>query len=422
MDFIMFMRYLKYKIIKTWFNRWGKLIFAISLSLFILFFSYLLGNTSFPLPDEIGLFQKINGWNSFWGAQKGNVPDSLLFINVCYDKELADCEENGIPVGKYVITDRVKLLRLLTQAKAANNYRYIFLDVVFENEIKTPVDSALFQTITSMDRIVIPVHDNLELADTILYKKAANADYTIAWEETNFARYQFLHRSGQAVPLKMYADIKHLEGTGIQKHCGGLWYTDEGRLCHNGITLLMRVRMTGRLMDTEGQVRERNFIYLGADLLDLDSIIPVKEQIEDKILVVGDFKNDVHDTYIGPQPGSAICINAYIALMNGDHLINWWCALLLFCIYTAVGIFYLSGHSLMNRIKWKWLKFIMSFASLTLFFMVIAGIAYLFEVAFNIWVPTIVYSLLDTIVQKYKEFNSDTNEKTVATAGSDTGN
>jgi hypothetical protein len=397
---------------------WGKSIFAISLSLFILIFSYLLGNTSFPLPGEIGLFQKFNGWNSFWGVPKGNVPDSLLFINVCYDKELVDYEENGIPVGKFVITDRKKLLHLLTQAKAANNYRYIFLDVVFENEIKTPVDSALFHTIASMDRIVIPVHENLELSDTMLYKKAANADYTIAWEETNFSRYQFLHQSGQSVPLKMYADIKHLEGTGIQKHWGGLWYSDDGRLCHNGITLLMNVRMTGRLMDTEGQVRERNFIYLGADLLDIDSILPVREQIADKILVIGDFKNDVHETYIGPQPGSAICVNAYIALMNGDHLINWWCALLLFCIYTAVGIFYLSGHSVMNRIKRKWLKFIMSFASLTLFFMFIAGIAYFFDVAFNIWVPTIIYSLLDTVIQKYKIYN----EKTVTTAEPDTGN
>ena len=397
---------------------WGKSIFAISLSLFILIFSYLLGNTSFPLPGEIGLFQKFNGWNSFWGVPKGNVPDSLLFINVCYDKELVDYEENGIPVGKFVITDRKKLLHLLTQAKAANNYRYIFLDVVFENEIKTPVDSALFHTIASMDRIVIPVHENLELSDTMLYKKAANADYTIAWEETNFSRYQFLHQSGQSVPLKMYADIKHLEGTGIQKHWGGLWYSDDGRLCHNGITLLMNVRMTGRLMDTEGQVRERNFTHLGADLLDIDSILPVREQIADKILVIGDFKNDVHETYIGPQPGSAICVNAYIALMNSDHLINWWCAMLLFCIYTAVGIFYLSGHSVMNRIKRKWLKFIMSFASLTLFFMVIAGIAYFFDVAFNIWGPTIIYSLLDTVIQKYKIYN----EKTVTTAEPDTGN
>ena len=398
-----------------------KYLFSISLSLVILIFSYLIGNTSFAMPGETALFQKINGWNSFWGVQKGNVPDSLLFINVCYDKELANYEENGIPVGKFVITDREKLLRLLTEAKAANNYRYIFLDIVFENEINTPVDSALFQTLASMDNIVIPVHEDLELSDTILYGKAANADYTITWKETNFARYQFLHQAGMSVPLKMYADVKHLEGTGIQRHWGGLWYSDDGRLCHNSVTLLMNVRMTGRLMDTEGQVRERNFIYLGADLLDIDSILPVREQIADKILVIGDFKNDIHNTYLGPQPGSAICMNAYIALMNGDHLINWWCALFLFCLYSSIGLFYLSGHSLVNFVKWIWLKIVVSFASLTLFFTVIAAIAFHFDVVFNIWVPTIVFSLIDTVMQKYKIYKTSKNEKTIATAKSGTG-
>ena len=112
---------------------WGKSVLAISLSLFILIFSYLLGNTSFPLPDEIGLFQKVNGWNSFWGVQKGNVPDSLLFINVCYDKELADYEENGIPVGKFVITDRKKLLHLLTQP----NPDMLIIFAGYEKEMQT---------------------------------------------------------------------------------------------------------------------------------------------------------------------------------------------------------------------------------------------------------------------------------------------
>ncbi len=396
--------------IRSGLGKWWKIITAICLSLFILLFSYLLGNTSFPLPDEIGLFQKINFVNSLMGISKGNVPDSLLFINVSFDKELVDYEENGMPVGKYVITDREKLLRLLTTAKETENYRYIFLDVIFEKGIKSSVDSALFHTIAEMDRIVIPVHHNVALEDSILYKKAANADYTIAWEETNFARYQFLHRDGEfipSVPLKMYCDKMNIKGTGIKPHAGGLWYTDlmwPWRICHNGITLLMKVIMTGRFMDTEGQVRERNYINLGADLLDIDSIIPIKDQIEDKILVIGDFKNDVHDTYIGPQPGSVICMNAYIALMNGDHLVNWWCALVLFLIYTAVGLFYLSGYSFTNFVKWTWLKIIVSFMSTTLIFMIIAAIAYYYEVSFNIWVPTLVYSLLDTIMQKYNDF------------------
>lgn len=394
----------------AWWRKWWKLVTSSSLSVLILVFSYLLGNTSFPLPDEIGLFQKINFVNSLAGVSKGNVPDSLLFINVSFDKELVDYEENGMPVGKYVITDREKLLRLLTTAKETKNYRYIFLDVIFEKGIKSSVDSALFHTIADMDRIVIPVHNNVALEDSILYKKAANADYTIAWEETNFARYQFLHRDEgfvPSVPLKMYCDKMNIEGSGIKSHAGGLWYTDSlwpWHLCHNGITLLMKVIMTGRFMDTEGQVRERNYINLGADLLDIDSIIPIKEQIEDKILVIGDFKNDVHDTYIGPQPGSVICMNAYIALMNGDHIVNWWCALALFIIYTAIGFFYLSGYSFTNFVKWTWLKVIVSFMSTTLIFMIIAAIAYYFEVSFNIWVPTLVYSLLDTIMQKYNDF------------------
>ncbi len=399
---------------------WWNFFSSILLSFFILIFSYLLGNTSFPLPDEIGLFQKINGWNSFWGIPKGNIPDSLLFVNVCYDKELVDYEENGMPVGKFVITDRQKLLDLLTKAKEANNYRYIFLDVIFEEGIETPVDSALFHTIASMDRIVIPVHENVELHDSILYPKAANADYTIAWEETNFARYQFLHRVGESVPLKMYTDKLKLEGTGIHKHWGGLWYTDDGRLCRNGITLLMKVRMTGRLMDTEGQVRERNYIHLGADLLDMDSIISVKEQIDDKIIIVGDFKNDVHDTYIGPQPGSAICINAYIALMNGDHLISYWAIFLLFCLYFVIGYIALNKQlfgQMVLRImppkirtwsstvsdilnKRKWIRVLLSFLSITLFFSFIAFIAYLNDVAFNVWLPSLVYSSLFAFKEK----------------------
>jgi len=407
--------------IKGWTKRiWGKVFSSILLSLFILIFSYLLGNTSFPLPDEIGLFQKINGWNAFWGVKKGNIPDSLLFINVCYDKELVDYEENGMPVGKYVITDREKLLNLLTIAKEANNYRYIFLDVIFEKGIKSTADSALFHTIATMDRIIIPVHKNVELEDSILYAKAANADYTIAWEETNFARYQFLHRDGKfvpSVPLKMYSDKMHLSGTGINPHWGGLWYTDQGRLCHNGITLLMKVKMTGRLMDTEGQVRERNYIHLGADLLDIDSIIPVKEQIADKILVIGDFKDDVHDTYIGPQPGSAICINAYLALMNGDHLINWFCAVCLFLLYTIIGVCYLTGHSFASLIKKPWLSIAVSFFSTSALFIIIAAVVFLlFNIAFNIWLPSLVYSILDTIIQKYSDYKNVKHEKSTTAA------
>ena len=374
---------------------------SLLVSLAITVFSYIVGNSAYPMAGEYAAQKQISDFRKFLGLRQGNVPDSILFINVCYDKELVDYEENGMPVGQYAITNREKLLRLLTAAKEANNYRYIFLDVLFEEGTVTPADSALFQTITSMDRIVIPQHEGVGLVDQSLYQKSANADYSVTWKQLTFAHYQFLHDDSiPSVALKMYADRNHLEGNGIKPHWGGLWYTDNGRLCKNGITLFINVSINGSLLDEEGRERERNYIYLGADLLDLDEVVPVKEQIENKILVIGDFKNDMHTTYVGAQPGSACCMNAYIMLMEGKHLVNWLNIFIMFIIYTTVGTFYLRGTSFQTLFSNPWLGVIMSFLSTATLFMVIAVIAFNHDIAFNMWVPTTIYSLIDTYVQK----------------------
>ena len=391
---------------------------SLLVSLAITIFSYVVGNSIHPMAGEYAAQKQISDFRKFLGLQMGNVPDSILFINVCYDKELVPFEEEGMPVGETPITDREKLLKLLTAAKEANNYRYIFMDVLFDGRFETPVDSALFETILSMDRIIIPDHKGTTLADERLYQKAANADYSVTWKQLTFAHYQFLHDDSiPSVALKMYADRNHLEDYGIKPHWGGLWYTDKGRLCKNGVTLFINVSVNGSLLDEEGQVRERNYIYLGADLLDMDEVVPIKEQIEDKILVIGDFKGDRHTTYLGPQPGSACCINAYLMLMQGKHLVNWLNILIMFIVYTTVGTFYLRGASFQTLFANPWLGVLMSFLSTATLFMVIALIAFWHEIAFNMWVPATIYSLIDTYVQKRNLFNKKKNEKNLSTSG-----
>lgn len=404
-----------WKSLKAWIqNNRKTLKVSLLVSLAITLFSYVVANSAYPMAGEYAAQKEISDFKKFFGQQVDNIPDSLLFINVCYDKQLTPFEEEGMPVGDLVITDREKLLQLLTIAKEADNYRYIFMDVLLEKGIETPTDSALFQTIASMDRLVIPIHEGVTLSDRRLTDKAANADYLTTWKQPTFAHYQFLH--GDTIPsvaLKMYADRNHLEGYGIKPHCGGLWYTDNGRLCQNGVTLFIDVMISGRLINEESQKRDRNYIYLGADLLDLDSIIPVKEQIEDKILVIGDFKSDTHTTYVGSQPGSAICINAFLMLMNGKHLVNWMAVLLLFIVYTCVGTFYLRGTSFQTLFANPWLGVLMSFLSTASLFFVIAIIAYWNGIAFNMWVPTTIYSFIDTYVQKRNLYKKKKNEKTI---------
>ena len=387
---------------------------SLFVSLAITIFSYEVANSLHPMAGEYAAQKQINDFGKFLGLQQGHVPDSILFINVCYDKVLTPYEEEGMPVGNTVITDREKLLSLLTEAKEANNYRYIFMDVCFEEGLETDVDSALFHTIASMDRIVIPEHKGIPLADKLLYTKSANADYSVTWKQPTFAHYQFLHDDSiPSVALRIYADRKKLKGNGITPHWGGIWYSDNGRLCHNGGTLFMNIRINGSLLDTEGKERERNYIYLGADLLDLNEVVPIKEQIEDKILVIGDFKGDVHTTYAGPQPGSAMCINAYLMLMEGKNYVNWLNILFLFIIYTTIGTFYLRGSSFQTLFGNPWLGVMMSFFSTATLFFLIAIIAFWHDVAFNMWVPTTIYSLIDTYVQKRNIFkNKKKNEKT----------
>ena len=404
-----------WKHIQDWYrNNRKTLRVSLLVSLAITIFSYEVANSLQPMAGEYAAQKQINDFRKFLGLQQGHVPDSILFINVCYDKTLIPYEEQGMPVGNTVITDREKLLSLLTEAKKANNYRYIFMDVCFEEGLETETDSALFHTIASMDRIVIPEHKGVPLADKILYTKTANADYAVTWQQLTFAHYQFLHDDSiPSVALRIYADRNHREGNAITPHCGGLWYSDNGRLCQNGATLFMNIRINGSLLDAEGQELERNYIYLGADLLDLNEVIPIKEQIKDKILVIGDFKGDVHTTYAGPQPGSSLCINAYLMLMEGKHFVNWPNIFIMFIIYTSIGLFYLRGTSFQTLFANPWTGVLMSFFSTATLFFVIAIIAFWHDVAFNMWVPTTIYSLIDTYVQKRNLYkNKKKNEKT----------
>ena len=81
-------------------------------SVVIIVGTYLFGNTRHSMPGDNAALSEIYFAKKFFGSKVENVPDSLLLINVCYDKQLVEYEEDGMPVGNMVITDREKLLKL----------------------------------------------------------------------------------------------------------------------------------------------------------------------------------------------------------------------------------------------------------------------------------------------------------------------
>ena len=175
------MKALLYKI-KTWIRQQRKLIaLSVLTSTVIIIFTYVMGNIGYPLPGETGALKQITDYKRFLGMQIDNVPDSILLINICYDKALVPYQENGIPVGKTVITDREKLLQFLTKAKKANNYRYIFLDIFFEEGSNKKIIGLAFTIIYAIVLITLNILDIISGPYPFLKVKEQAISMTIMW-------------------------------------------------------------------------------------------------------------------------------------------------------------------------------------------------------------------------------------------------
>lgn len=386
-----------------------KITFSVFFSVVVILLSYLVGNTSYPMTGEKATLENLNILKSFFNLTHDSVPDDVLLINVAFDKVLTDYYEEGMPIGQLAITDRKKLLDFLNRARKADNYKYIMMDVILEQGIETEYDSALFCTIASMPRIVIPTHEDVLLQDSILNPKAANADYSITQKETNFSHFQFVHDEVPSMPLKLYEAVT---GRTIERHW--CFYSCDGRLCTNGLTLKLPIRTSGTYTDKDS-LQMRGYVYLGADVLN-DSIIPVSEQIDGKIVVIGDFNNDVHRTYAGVQPGSVICLNAYYALMRGEHYVNYVFYIILFFVYTIITFLIFKNNTADAFFDNPWLKAIASFFTLTAILSIIAVIVYAtpMGIVYNPVVPSAVFTILGTVLnarRKLKEKKEEINNK-----------
>ena len=353
------------------------------------------------MAGEVKVFTQMDKWQKIVGGTSDSIPDDVLLVNVCYDKVQVPYYVDGMQVGTITATDRQKLLSMLQAMKEAQTYRYVMLDVNFERGISTPYDSALFRCIEDMPRIVIPQHSDCLMADSALLAKSAYADFSTTYKAQNFSRFQYLQEGTESMPLRMYAD---LDGGHISKW--GPIYTHGGRLCRNGVSLRLPVHMAGEY-SADPELMRKNFLYLGVDLVDIDSIVPIAEQTAGKIVVVGDFLSDCHNTYVGPQPGSIICVNAYYALKGGEHLINWWAELLILLIYATMAWLVIRGISIKVRVTHTWLKVGLLIFGVDAVFCTITIVAYVsFNYMFNAVIPATCYSLLVLALNIYRTINA----------------
>lgn len=345
-------------------SRTTRLILSAIVAGIFLIFSYWITNLNFPISGEktilcyMGKIQEL-----FWPEEE---PDNdIICVDVTYDKVACVAfDEENMPLGTTAIVDRHKLLQLLQFLKEHDDYRYILLDVFFAKGITTEWDEELFETILSMPRIVIPYHEDEQMADERLLAKSGLADYKKTLLESDFVKYPYIIDSMPSIPTRMYEDIT---GREIRKH--GFIYSDGWWLARKSIVLTFDTRMKHNsedFNDFEMEGYDLSIYKLGVGLLGCEipgvkngnsasmlSIFP--DLLSDKYVIIGSFfgDEDMHTTYLGDMPGVLIIYNAFKSLMNGRHIVSAAGAIIMFAVYFIFCNLILSRR-LLRRMFLRW--------------------------------------------------------------------
>ena len=390
-------------------------IWSVLIAIGFLLFSYYITNLDFPISGEKALLYRFELVRNYLFPRGNTVNDSILLIDVSFDKTpVKATDEYGMPIGDIQITDRQKLLELLLELKRRDDYKYIMLDVFFGQKGETSQDSALYATICSMPRIVIPCHCDEALADSSLQDKAGLADYTTTYKEGSFVKYPYISNDGRSLPLKMYEDMT---GRSIHKH--GLFYTEGWRLIRKSIVLTFDVNANSAYNE-EG---EKVWYYLGADILGNEEerglLYEMPEISKGKYIAIGAFQgDDTHSTYIGSISGTLINLNAYFSLSHNHQVISITLVLVLFFAFFVLAYLTLTRQDLRGladiltqKQNYRWRTRMMTLSALcswigySLFLTILCILTYAFlgEV-YEIFVTSTMFYLLSLAVKYTDNF------------------
>ena len=379
------------------------ILYSLLTATILLFVSYITTNTSFSISGEAGCIKLSNIILNNISDNEKNIPDSILFVNVSYDKQLADiCDNDGFPIGNIDITNRSSLLRFLDILSHRNDYKYIILDIFFEDGIHTEYDSLLFDKIASMERIVIPFMRDDALAEkNILQTKAATSDYTTTFFSGSFCKFEIVNEGKHSLPYRIYHDV-----TGHQITSLGLFYYDNGNLCNH--TLFARPFIIPKgIYAKDGS---RNFYNMGSDLLSDENNLYTDNLLKDKYIFIGDMLlADEHETVIGNMQGIVILANTFISLMKQQHIIPFVVKITLFILFLIFSYHIYSCQSLLVKIiNWEnkrgrhpfsKLGFILSWINYSSILIVIClFFYYIYGVAYDIFITATILNAIDYIV------------------------
>jgi len=290
----------------------------------------LLGFDEKPSPKEI-LFVDVSG-------SKTTIPDNEPDIQSFFESNMLEK-----PFHRKVITDRQDLtdfFNILNKYKEET--RFIVCDILFEDT--TAYDKALQAEIQALgDKFLGVSHldEGQNLIQPVITMPNASATYRSTSDL--FLKFPLLLEDTlKTLPLVMYEKINGARFSKV-----GPFYLIDNKLSLPSPIVDFKVRYSAfqdgvMLSDTNyakipmATILESNIFWDSNDM---------RRYFKDRIVLIGDFKTDLHNTPFGLTPGLLLIYNAYLTLTYQQHLISFWWIFFLF------ASFYILSYRIFAEVK-----------------------------------------------------------------------
>lgn len=370
-------------------------IFIISIfhSFFLLILGYIWLGMTYTFGDEAFLIK----WTSIIKKEILTIdpkpsPNEVLFINTSQSKVEIEYNDDPLLINpkKIEITDRKQLAELIKLIEPfKNQVKLVVLDILFD--LPSDEDSLLQIRFDRMGDKIIGV-SHMPDKETLL-KPVLNLPFSLATYRSAagmFFKYPVVYDGHKTVPAVIYEKLSKKEI--IKK---GLFFRINNSISLKAPITDFKVRMNDfKLGDN---LHESNYAihHLGT----LTEIGPVMDQSDlsqlfaGKLILIGDFDNDLHKTAFGMMPGLLIIFNAYLTLKSKENIVNIEWLLLMIIGFTWISYRILTGkgfnllHLLKNRFKSGWIHFILDSLDELFFLSILTVLSYLF---FNIHINILV--------------------------------
>lgn len=239
--------------------------------------------------------------------------DAYLFVDVSGALALIP-KTDGL--GNQVITDRAALANFFELCRRYDNYQFILGDISFIDPSQH--DSLLHAVLHHTPRIVFncawqdgrylpPLFDDLPMADASYLESSG---YNL---QDGFVKYRLtLDDTLENIALVVH---RRLHASRVVVRGGIVWIGDQAYRNTN----MLDFRVSTRTVNNNDNSR---IIPLPDLLFIQDDSVYMKATLKDKVIVIGDFIHDTHNTIMGQQPGSLILVNILEALKYGDGVLG----------------------------------------------------------------------------------------------------